>query len=138
MAVLSGKNGTLYLNAAQVTPVSNWKLAVTSNNLDYVANDTGGWKRRLPGPCDSSGSFQVKADDGGHAPVAAGDQVTLDLHVDRTGSNYYTLAAIIAQIEVAVDISAGKLVVYAVEFSGDGPIAATRHRGQGRLKEICR
>ncbi len=124
MAVLSGNRGTLYLNAAQVTPVSNWKLAVISNNLDYVANDTGGWKGRAAGPSDSSGSFQLSADDQGNVPVAAGDQVTLDLHVDRTGDNYYALAAIIDRIEVAVDISAGKLVVYAVEFSGAGAIAA--------------
>ena len=61
-------------------------------------------------------------DDGGHCPVAEGDAVTLDLHVDRTGDNYYSAAAIIDKIEVEVDIAAGKIVAYAVEFSGDGAV----------------
>jgi hypothetical protein len=119
---MSGKNGTLLCNGAQVAPVTSWKLAVTGSNLDYVANDTGGWKKRAAGPRDSSGSFQVKADDAGHCPVAEGDAVTLDLHLDRTGNNYYTVAAIIQRIEVETDISAGKIVAYVIEFAGNGAV----------------
>jgi hypothetical protein len=122
MAVLSGKNGTIHLDGSPIAPVSNWRLAVTSSNVDYVANDTGGWKCRAPGPRDSSGSFQLKVDDGGQCPVAKGDAVTLDLHVDQTGDNYYSAAAIIDKIEVEVDIGAGKIVAYAVEFSGNGAV----------------
>ncbi len=122
MAVMSGKNGTLFCNGEQVAPLTNWKLAVTSKNLDYVANDTGGWTARAAGPRDSSGSFQVKADDAGHCPVAEGDAVTLDLHVDRTGNNYYAVAAIIQRIEVETDISGGKVVGYVIEFAGNGAV----------------
>ena len=95
MAVLSGKNGTLNLGGFQVAPVSNWRLAVTSNNPNYAANDTGGWKQRAAGVRDSSGSFEVKVNDGGHCPVAEGDSAALELHIDGSGNNYYAVAAII-------------------------------------------
>jgi hypothetical protein len=122
MAVLSGKSGTLYLNSDEVTPVSNWKFTITSNNPSYAANDTGGWKQRAAGVCDSTGSFQVKVDDSGHCPVAEGDAATLQLHVDNSGNNYYQVPAIIDKIEVEVDLSAGKILAYAVEFSGNGAV----------------
>ena len=122
MAVLSGKNGNLYLGGAQVAPVSNWRLAVSSNNPNYAANDTGGWKQRAAGVRDSSGSFEVKVDDSGNCPVAEGDSAALELHIDASGNNYYAVAAIIDTIEVDVDISAGKIVAYIIDFSGNGPV----------------
>ena len=54
--------------------------------------------------------------------MAEGDAVTLDLHVDQTGDNYYSAAAIIDKIEVEADIGAGKIVAYVVEFSGNGAV----------------
>ena len=122
MAVLSGKDGTLYIGAAEITPVSNWRLSITSNNPDYAANDTGGWKKRAAGVRDCSGSFDVKVDDSGNCPVAEGDAATLKLHVDDTGSNYYEVPAIVDRIEVDVDINEGRIVSYAVDFSGNGAI----------------
>ncbi len=122
MAVLSGKNGTLNLGGAQVAPVSNWRLIVTSNNPNYAANDTGGWKQRAAGVRDSSGSFEVKVNDSGHCPVAEGDSVALELQLDGSGNNYYAVAAIVDKIEVNVDISAGQIIAYLIDFSGNGPV----------------
>jgi hypothetical protein len=122
MAVLSGKSGTLYLGTDEVTPVANWKLALTSHNPAYAANDTGGWQQRVAGVCDSSGSFAVLVDPSGHCPLSEGDAVTLELHVDSSGDNYYSVPAIINAIQVDVDISAGSIVAYAVAFSGNGTV----------------
>jgi hypothetical protein len=122
MAVLSGKNGTLYLATTEITPVSNWKLVTTSRNPDYAANDTGGWKKRAGGVCDSSGSFEVKAADNGHCPVVEGDAVDLKLHVDHSGQNYYETPAIIDKITVDVDINKGEIIAYVVDFSGNGAV----------------
>jgi len=122
MAVLSGKDGTLYVSDAEVTPVSNWRLSITSNNPDYAANDTGGWKKRTAGVKDCSGSLEVKVEDSGNCPVEEGDAVTLKLHVDDTGSNYYEVPAIIDKIEVEVDINEGQIVAHAIDFSGNGAI----------------
>jgi hypothetical protein len=122
MAVLSGKNGTIYLGADEMTPVAQWKLVVVSNNPEYVANDTAGWKQRVAGVCDSAGMFVVMADQAGHCPVSEGDSVTLNLHVDNSGVNYYGVPAIVDNIQVDVDISSGKVVAYVVTFSGNGAV----------------
>jgi len=122
MAVLSGKDGTLYVDDAEVTPVSDWKLSVTSDNPDYVANDTGGWKKRIDGVKDSRGSFEAKVDSGGNCPVEEGDAVTVELHVDATGNNYYKVPAMVDRIEVEVDINRGRIVAFVVDFSGNGAI----------------
>ena len=122
MAVLSGKDGTLYIGANEVTPLSNWKLSITSHNPDYAANDTGGWKKRAAGVKDCFGSFEVKVEDGGNSPVEEGDSVALKLHVDATGNNYYDVPAMIDKIEVDVDINQGRIVALAVDFSGNGAV----------------
>lgn len=122
MAVLSGKSGTLYLGEDEVTPVSNWRLSIVSDNPDYAANDTGGWKQRAAGVRDCSGSFEIKVEDDGSCPVEEGDDVALKLHVDGTGDNYYAVPAIIDQIQVDVDINEGRIVALAIDFSGNGAI----------------
>ncbi len=124
MSILSGKDGTLYLGENEVAAVTNWRLARVSLTKPYVANDTGGARRRLPGARDSSGSFAVQADDSGNAPVEEGDAVTLALHVDGSGDNYYEVPAVIDRVRVEVDISEGRIVGHLVDFSGDGPITA--------------
>lgn len=125
MAVLSGKNGTLYLGTNEVSPVSNWKLVATSDNPEYAANDTGGWKKRAAGLRDASGSFEIKAADSQHCPVEEGDAAALKLHVDATGNNYYEVPAIIDKVSVDVDINKGAIVAYVIDFSGNG--AMVRH-----------
>ena len=122
MAVLSGKKGTLYVGASEVTPVSNWKLTITGSHREYIANDTGGWKKRAAGAKDCRGSFEVKVTENGNAPVEQGDPVTLKLHVDDTGSNYYQLEASVDRIGVETDISGGETVALSVAFSGNGTV----------------
>lgn len=122
MAVLSGKNGTLYVGPDEITPVSSWKLKITGSHRDYTANDTGGWKQRAAGAKDCSGSFEVSVTEGGNCPVAEGDSAALKLHVDGTGDNYYEVAAIIDRIGVKTNISGGKVVALKIDFSGNGTV----------------
>jgi hypothetical protein len=124
MSVISGKDGTLHVGSGEVTPVTNWRLEKTSGNKAYAANDTGGARRRVAGVRDCRGSFEVKATSTGHMPVDEGDSVTLQLHVDDSGNNYYQVPAIIDQVRVDVDISQGEIVAYVIDFSGDGLLAA--------------
>ena len=122
MAVLSGKNGTLTLAGAVVTPISNWKLALVSQNKAYAANDTGGAKCRVAGVADCSGSFECKVSDTGNCPVALGQQVTVQLHIDSTMNNYYEAPIIIDKIDVDCDIANGEIAAFAVSFSGNGAV----------------
>lgn len=122
MAVISGKDGTLYITAVETTPITNWKLDKTSDNKAYHANSSAGSKQRVAGVKDSSGSFEVKCDDASNAPVTEGDIVTVQLHVDDSTLNYYSLSAIIDKVAVDVDIDDGEIVAYAIDFSGNGVI----------------
>ncbi|MGA2619839.1 MAG: hypothetical protein ABSF26_19675 [Thermoguttaceae bacterium] len=130
MAVLSGKDGTLYLGTSEITPVSDWKLVATSNNPDYAANDTGGWKKRAAGVRDASGSFEIKATDTQQCPIEEGQTATLNLHLDASGDNYYEVPAIIDKISVEVDINKGQIIAYVLDFSGNG--AVVRHGVTGQ------
>jgi len=122
MAVISGKNGTLYVGANEITPVSNWKLAVTGSQRDYAANDTGGWRRRVAGAKDCCGSMEISVAEGGHCPVETGDAVTLKLHVDDTGNNYYHVEALIGRIGAETNIKNGEVVVQRIDFAGNGGV----------------
>lgn len=122
MSVFSGKNGTLYIDAAEVTPISNWTLSVTSDNKSYAANDSGGWKRRVAGVRDCRGTFQCMLDDAGNVPCHEGDAITLQLHVDASGNNYYTVPAVVDKIDVECDIQEGEVLALHIEFSGAGAV----------------
>ncbi len=124
MPVISGKAGTLLLGGNTVSPISNWKLTITSNNKAYAANDTGGCKARVAGVQDCSGSFECKVSDSGSCPVGPGDQSTAQLHVDATGADYYQVPIIIDRIRVDVDINDGQIVAFAIDFSGNGTLHA--------------
>ncbi len=124
MAVISGKDGTLHLGDTEVTEISHWSLEKTSRNRAYTANDTGGSRKRLAGAKDCSGRFEIKATDSASVPVEEGDAVTLKLHVDDSGANYYDVPAIVDTIRTDVDISEGETIACVVAFSGNGPITA--------------
>ena len=124
MSVISGKDGTLLLGDAEVTRVANWRIEKTGAGRAYTANDTGGARKRVAGVKDCSGRFEIKAADSANAAVEEGDAVTLKLHVDGSGANYYEVPAMIDAVRAEVDISEGKPIAYLVTFSGNGPITA--------------
>jgi len=124
MSILSGKDGTLRLDGDLVLPITNWKLQLLCQGKEYVANDTGGATRRLPGPEDSQGSFLCYATDDGQCPVRRGQRATAQLHADAGGANYYEVPIYVEQIELECDISRGREVVFGVHFRGDGPAAS--------------
>jgi hypothetical protein len=124
MAVLSGKAGTLKLAGGAVTPITNWKLMQSTAAKFYAANDTGGAYRRLRSVEDSSGTFECQVTQRGRCPVERGENVVAQFHVDSSGDNYYQVPVIIDAVEVECDIGTGRLVAFAVAFSGDGAVTA--------------
>jgi hypothetical protein len=124
VALISGKDGTLKLGDTEVTRVTHWRIEKTSGGKAYTANDTGGAKKRVAGVKDCSGRFEIKAGDSAAVPVDEGDTVTVELHVDDSGANYYEVPAIVGTIRAEVDISEGKTVTHVVHFAGNGPIIA--------------
>jgi len=113
MAVISGKEGTLELNDAEETPVTNIRVSITSANDAYAANDTAGWKKRVAGTKDSTGSFSMKD----KPSVEEGDKRTLKVY---TNQDVWTQPIIIDSIDPEIDINDGTTTGFEVSFSGDG------------------
>ena len=122
MSFLSGKEGTLLLGDTQVGEITHWRIERIRRHRDYVANDTGGAKKRVAGVKDCSGRFEIKATDTDPLPVEEGNTVTLNLHVDASGANYYEVPALIDAIRTDVDISQGEVTEHVVSFSANGPV----------------
>lgn len=124
MAILSGKDGTLIVDGTKATPLVDWWLRKGSDTKSYTANDTGGWRKRVSGAKDCRGGFALAVAQDKRVPVAEGQAVTLKLHVDDSGNNYYEVPARIEAIRLSVNVSEGCTVPCAVAFLGNGPIVA--------------
>lgn len=124
MALLSGKDGTLFVDGLEATAVTNWRLLQRNNAKTYTANDTGGWRRRVEGVHDCRGQFQLIVADSGRVPVRAGQAVALRLNLDASGANFYEVPARIKTVRLAVEISESTLVPLVVTFAGNGPVVA--------------
>lgn len=127
MAALSGKDGNVTIDAGSVADIINWKWDRSSNNPAYASSDTGGTKTRVAGVKDNSGSFDCVAQDASDddLPLAVGTLVTLLLEtVSGDVVQAYTVPAAIDKVSVEVDPDDGSLVVYKVDFSGNGQWSA--------------
>lgn len=120
MATFSGKDGKVLSGAGLLADITHWRLKTIAKNVAYASSATGGHKKRLPGVKDAQGSFtfRLNAADAVTGQLDVGDVVTLKLYVDAT--NLFSVPAIINAVEVETDISSGKVVGGAVEFSADG------------------
>lgn len=122
MSDIAGILGTLYVDDVEKSPVTQWDLTIVSDNKSYAANDTAGWKKRVAGIKDSRGSFVIHVDSTGNAPVSEGDSITLKLHIDNSGNNYYTVPAMIDEIKTNCNINAGNIIALQITFSGNGAL----------------
>lgn len=118
--VLSGKNGRIKVGGTTYDHITGWSWSRETALHAYGSNSTAGHKRKVAGMKDNSGSFTGMIHDGGAIPIDEGDAVTLQLHVDETGNNFYSVPAIVESIEVEVDINDGAPVGYTANFQGDG------------------
>ena len=110
MAVISGKDGSV----GSYAEITDWSLSLSSNNSSYASSDTAGWKKRVAGTKDVSGSMSGKWN--GTAQVAAGDEISgLVLNLDATQS--YTMDACIDTFNIEVDIDDGEIIGWSADFS---------------------
>lgn len=124
MPILTGKDGTVFKGGTPLVPLAAWRLALKCESYAYAANDSGGALRRLAGSMDCAGTLRFALVEGGACPLAPGQSVELELHVDATGENYYELPAVIERVELVVELSSGAPLAYEAAFAADGPLAA--------------
>jgi predicted secreted protein len=132
MAIV-GYGGGVYLGdtPTKVAEIASWSLDTDAEDIDITSFDSNGWRERMQGIKEWSGSFEgnFKPEDttGQAALINAwlnGQKVKLELQVNQnvkfTGEAYITLS-----IETPVDDKAS----FSVDFSGTGPLTATLGTG---------
>lgn len=120
MTTISGKNGKVMVGAAALAEITDWTLHTTSRNHAYASSSTGGYRRRVAGVKEASGTIGFKLDVSSAITNTfdEGSSVTLLLHLDAT--HFYTVPAIIDSLRLAVDISAGDVLSGTAAFSSNG------------------
>lgn len=117
---ISGKAGNVLIGASAISELRNWKHNRKANNHAYASNATGGYKKRVAGVFDSSGSFEMLDDPANNSPaLEVGDTATLILKT-TAAITQKTVPAIIDSIDANVDLDEGAIVGYTIGFSGNG------------------
>ena len=121
MAVITGKDGSVSVDAVNVSTVSSWSVSIEADTLEYTSFDSGGWKDMMGSLKSWSGSIEGFADTAQTASIVVGDEVTLVLVEGGTGSKTYTGSAIVTS--KSVDASTAELVTVSFDFTGSGILA---------------
>lgn len=108
------------LGANFVPDVTKWSLNPKSENQAYASSDTAGWKKRLAGQKDMSGSFECKCSDSTRLETICkpGATYAAELYYDQTLKHAGSL--IVDDIAYEVDIDGGAIVAATVNFSCAG------------------
>ena len=95
MAVISGKSGKVLIGATTLAHITNWSLATVSRNPAYASSATGGYKKRVAGVKEASGTIAFKLDlaDPLTDDFTEGAEVTLLLYLDA--AKFYSVPAVI-------------------------------------------
>lgn len=123
MAVITGKDGSVSVDAVNVSTVSSWSVSIEADTLEYTSFDSGGWKDMMGSLKSWSGSIEGFADTTQTASIAVGDEVTLVLVEGGSGSKTYTGSAIVTS--KSVDASTAELVTVSFDFTGSGILTET-------------
>ena len=115
-----GKSGKVMVGAATKAEVRSWSFEPKCGVAKYASTDTGGFKAGVAGIRDSSGKIECALPAGGAIQFADGDAVTLLLHVDNTGNNYFSVPAIISGSPVELKIEEDQVVSVTFNFEGAG------------------
>ena len=124
MSTISGKNGTVKISSTDLFEVTRWTFSPQCAVSKYASNNTAGYRAAVAGILDGNGTIDVKLDTANTLDLLAGSAATLELHVDSSGSNYYSVPAIIAAAPITVDIDSGEVVGATYRFESNGAWSA--------------
>jgi predicted secreted protein len=120
LATVSGQYGKIVIGSSNATECSYWSFDRTAAEHAYASCATNGYKKRIAGTKDGSGSLKGFQDPA--APIETyfveGDLVTLRLYY--TASKYYSVPAMITRLHIENDIDDGAIVPWEADFGING------------------
>lgn len=125
--VIAGYDGGVYVGESLVAKITSWSLDMSADDIDITSFDSGGWRERIQGLREWSGSFEgsfMPNDTQGQAALINawlnGQKVGLELQVSETvkfsGDAFVTLS-----IEMPVEEKAN----FSCDFQGTGSLTVT-------------
>lgn len=120
MAAISGSYGKVMVGTSNAPECTQWSWSRTVSDHAYASCATAGFKKRVAGTKDHSGSIGGKFDsaDSPEDYFDEGDLVTLNLYVSTTA--YYIVPAMITELSVEVNIDDGDIIPWTASFGGNG------------------
>jgi hypothetical protein len=117
--VLRG-DGKVKIGTTTLADITHWTLRTQALLSSYASSATAGYRRRVAGVKEGSGTLDGKLDP--DDPISddfdEGASVTLLLHLDAT--RFYTVPAVIESFRLEVDIDSGDVLGWHAEFSTNG------------------
>lgn len=120
MAAISGKDGRILVAGTGVAHCTKWSFNPKSNNPAWASCDTNGFKTRVGGVKDGSGSMEGKFDTAHpfYDAMDVGTEITALLYINAT--MFYSIPAIIDDYSIEVDMNEGEVVGWSANFSTRG------------------
>lgn len=120
MSVASGQYGSIKIGASSVQECQGWEWQRSVTDHAYASCATNGFKKRVAGTKDHSGTMNGKYDLASNIEdfFDEGDIVTLNLYISTTA--YYIVPAMITELSVSVDIDEGDIIPWSASFGGNG------------------
>ncbi len=125
---IEGYGGGVYIDdTTKVAEIANWSLDMSADDIDVTSFDSEGWRERIQGIKEWSGSFEGNFDPTDSAGQAAlinawlnGQPVTLELQVNSS-VKFSGDAFVTPSIETPVDDK----VSFSCDFQGTGELTPT-------------
>jgi len=129
MAHLSGSSGSVQYGGADtdLANVSQWSIAPAITSAQRATSSTGGWKGTVVGTRSAGGKITVIQQDGqsNPDPIILGGSYAAKLHIDDSGSNYYSGTIVITGMgELTVDIDEGGEVSQEYNYMFNGAVTS--------------
>lgn len=135
---ISGKGGNVFLDAApapgvEVAELMKWSFNPKSNNPAWASNRTAGFKRRVAGVRDGSGSCEGKWDPNDPLTDHLEDGASVTLNLQLSTTHFFVVPAIVDGIKVDVDLDSGEVIGWSFDWSLNGawtkPVKLTAFAG---------
>lgn len=112
----SAKNGKVVWEGTELSHATQWTFREPNDTQEYASSGTAGYKNRIAGHNDATGSFNLYFDSGAdwRGVLKRGDIGTLQLF--RDGTKFYEIEAIILDTEESADIEGGAAIKVAFNF----------------------
>lgn len=120
MGAVSGQYAKIMIGSSNVVECTGWSWERSVADHAYASCATGGWKKRVAGTKDHTGSLNGKFDptDEIEGYFDEGDLVTLKLYVSTTA--YYSVPAMITSLSIETNVDEGDIIPWTANFGGNG------------------